>query len=85
MDHIQQVELAALVEKLDVEDLPSAAARLLRKWCEAKGVSHEAIYAFYAGITEEQSGSVRDQLDMMSASYSAGGGNSRAGSDTLGE
>jgi hypothetical protein len=71
MDTAQVVELTALIEKLHTEDLPVAAAKLFSKWCGVEGTSHEAIYEFFAAITEQQTGSARQQLDAMSATYAA--------------
>lgn len=66
-----EIELSALIEKLEGEALPMAAARLLEKWCADKGTSHESIYEFFAAITDHQSGPAREQLESMSATYSS--------------
>jgi hypothetical protein len=72
METAEEVELHALIEKLDVADLPIAAAAMLRAWCTAKGAGHDDVYEFFAAITELQSGRTRQQLDLMSATYRSG-------------
>ena len=63
-----EVELAALVEKLSTDELPSAAARLFQKWCESRGdASHDAVRDFLGAVTAEQTGDVRLHLDQLLA------------------
>ena len=80
MNAAHEIELSALIEALDPDDLPVAAARLFSRWCAIEGASHEVIYEFFAVITDQQTGSARQQLDQMSATYAAASGVKALGS-----
>ena len=68
MGTANEVELAAFVEKLTTDELPSAAARLFQKWCESRGdAPHDAVHGFLGAVTEHQTGEVRLHLDQLLA------------------
>lgn len=47
-----EVELLALVEKLKPDQLPKAAAVLLKAWCDHRDVSLDSAYEFFVEILE---------------------------------
>lgn len=67
-----EIELPALVEKLDTDDFPRAAAFLFKAWCDDRGASDDSVHEFFLAIIEMQSGEARQQLESMADAYRFG-------------
>lgn len=67
-----EIELPALVEKLDPDDFPRAAALLFKAWCDDRGASDDSVYEFFLAVIEMQSGEARQQLECMADAYRFG-------------
>lgn len=67
-----EIELPALVEKLDTGDFPKAAALLFKAWCDDRGASDASVHEFFLAIIEMQSGEPRQQLEYMADTYRFG-------------
>lgn len=65
MTSATEIELLALVEKLEPADLHKAAAILFRAWCDHSGASHDSAVEFFAGVIDRQTGEVREKLEVL--------------------